>query len=70
MVDQNGACLPPGKEGELMVFSPVRMLGYLKMDKESEEYFDEEGFARTGDLATYDKDGKVTIVGRLKDQIT
>lgn len=53
-----------------MVFSPVRMLGYLKMDKESEEYFDEEGFARTGDLATYDKDGKVTIVGRLKDQIT
>ena len=45
------------------------MLGYLNMEKETQEYFDDDGFARTGDLAKYDEEGNIVICGRLKDQI-
>ncbi len=69
MVDEDGKRLPPGREGELRTRTPYRMLGYLKREEETEEYFDEEGFAKSGDLAKYDEDGRITIVGRIKDQI-
>jgi non-ribosomal peptide synthetase component E (peptide arylation enzyme) len=44
------------------------MQGYVdaSLDRDA---FDENGYLRTGDLAQIDKDGNVTITGRLKDII-
>ena len=55
-------------EGEMRIKSPSLMKGYYKEPELTAESFDEEGFLKTGDKAEKDKDGYVTIVGRIKDQ--
>jgi cyclohexanecarboxylate-CoA ligase len=57
-----------GGVGELLVRGPELFLGYLDSDL-NEEAFTTDGFFRTGDLATIDDRGAVTIRGRLKDII-
>lgn len=56
------------EEGELRIKSPSLMKGYYKEPELTAESFDEEGYLKTGDKAERDKDGFVTIVGRVKDQ--
>ncbi len=60
--------LPPGASGELRVRGPQVCRGYLdpKLDAEA---FDADGYFRTGDLASLDAGGYLTITGRLKDVI-
>ena len=55
-------------EGEMRIKSPSLMKGYYKEPELTTDAFDEDGFLRTGDKAEKDKDGYVTIVGRVKDQ--
>ncbi len=55
-------------DGEMRIKSPSLMKGYYKEPELSAATFDEEGFLKTGDKAEKDKDGFVTIVGRVKDQ--
>lgn len=55
--------------GELWVKGPNVMLGYLNNVTATEETLDEEGYLHTGDLATVDSCGVVTIVDRLKELI-
>jgi long-chain acyl-CoA synthetase len=55
-------------EGEMRIKSQSLMKGYYKEPELTAETFDEEGFLKTGDKAERDKDGFVTIVGRVKDQ--
>ena len=43
--------------------------GYYKLDQETRETYDEEGWLHTGDLARIDEDGFVWIVGRKKEII-
>jgi long-chain acyl-CoA synthetase len=68
-----GAALP-GVEtrfdtgGELLVRSPTNMLGYYRDPRATAQSFTEDGFFRTGDIASMDDDGQLRIVGRLKDQ--
>jgi acyl-CoA synthetase (AMP-forming)/AMP-acid ligase II len=51
--------------GELWLRSPSRMAGYYpELDG-----LEADGWLRTGDLATYDAEGFLTITGRLKDVI-
>ncbi len=57
-----------GDTGELLVRGPSRCLGYLD-PATTDAAFDADGFLHTGDLATIDVDGWVTITGRLKDVI-
>ena len=47
---------------------PSLFNGYLTTSK-SEIAFDNEGWFHTGDLATYDKDEDVTILGRAQNEI-
>ncbi|MEY4930310.1 MAG: hypothetical protein RI909_1034 [Bacteroidota bacterium] len=55
-------------DGEMRIKTPSLMKGYYKEPELSAASFDEEGFLKTGDKAEKDRDGFVTIVGRVKDQ--
>jgi cyclohexanecarboxylate-CoA ligase len=54
--------------GELLVRGPEVCLGYLD-PADTADAFTDDGWFRTGDLATIDTDGWLTITGRLKDVI-
>ncbi len=60
--------LPRGKEGELIVRGPNVMPGYHNKPGETERAL-RGGWYRTGDLATSDDNGFLTITGRLKELI-
>lgn len=68
IVSADGAVVPRGESGELRVKARQLMKGYVDSSLDPVA-FDEEGFFRTGDLASVDEDGYVTITGRLKDVI-
>ncbi|HYW44400.1 MAG TPA: AMP-binding protein [Bryobacteraceae bacterium] len=55
-------------DGELLIKSPMNMLGYYKDPEGTEDAFTEDGFFRTGDLAHIAADGQLKIIGRLKEQ--
>jgi long-chain acyl-CoA synthetase len=54
--------------GELLLKSPMNMLGYYKDPQGTEAAFTEDGFFRTGDLVERQSDGQVKIIGRVKEQ--
>ncbi|HEV2378953.1 MAG TPA: AMP-binding protein [Terriglobia bacterium] len=54
--------------GELLVRSPMNMMGYYKDPQGTQDAFTEDGFFRTGDLVQRDPDGQVKIIGRVKEQ--
>ncbi|MBC7591600.1 MAG: AMP-binding protein [Salinibacterium sp.] len=55
--------------GELWVRGPNIMLGYLGRDDATRETLEDDGFLRTGDIATVDAAGSFYIVDRLKELI-
>jgi 4-coumarate--CoA ligase len=55
--------------GELLVRGPNVMLGYLGNEEATRQIMTDDGFLRTGDIATVRADGVVTIVDRLKELI-
>ena len=64
---ESGAERPLGEIGELWLRGPELFVGYA--DEEQTSAVIERGWFRTGDLATVDADGWLTIVGRIKDII-
>ena len=61
--------MPLGKPGELLIRGPQVMKGYLGKPDETKKTMTEDGFLRTGDVATMDEDGYFYIVDRIKDMI-
>jgi fatty-acyl-CoA synthase len=59
--------LAAGQVGELCTKGWIVMKGYYKMEKETAECFDDEGWFHTGDLGMLDKYGNFVITGRLKE---
>ncbi len=57
------------ESGELQVRGPNVMKGYWNRPEETAACLDEDGWLRTGDIATMDEDGYFYIVDRLKDMI-
>jgi fatty-acyl-CoA synthase len=57
-----------GEPGEICVRSPLVMEGYWKRPEATEEAF-RGGWLHTGDVATRNADGFLTIVDRTKDMI-
>ncbi|HCW06190.1 MAG TPA: AMP-dependent synthetase, partial [Cytophagales bacterium] len=56
------------EEGEILTRHESLMMGYYKEPTMTAEAFTADGFLKTGDLGSMDKDGFVTITGRVKDQ--
>ncbi len=54
-------------ESELLVKGPNVMLGYYKKPDKTKESFTEDGFFKTGDIASIDSEGYITIISRKKD---
>lgn len=54
-------------DGELLIKSPFNFVNYRKQPKETAETIDGDGWLHTGDIATIDDDGYVTIVDRKKE---
>ena len=55
--------------GELCMKGPNLMKGYYNRPEETAEVIDSDGFLHTGDLATFDSVGRITITGRTKEII-
>jgi cyclohexanecarboxylate-CoA ligase len=68
IVDDEGHDLPVNVTGELIVRGPERFTGYL-VPPPDEEVFDADGWFATGDMASLDDHGHLTIQGRKKDII-
>jgi len=68
MVNADGIDVPVGQSGEVWARSPGVMLGYFR-DPAATASALRDGWLRTGDLARCDADGRVHLVGRLKDMI-
>jgi long-chain acyl-CoA synthetase len=54
-------------DGEVLVQSPGRMVGYYKEPALNAESFTDDGFFRTGDLGRYDEHGQLVLTGRKKE---
>lgn len=69
VVDQEGQAVAAGEAGNLQVQGPNVFSGYWRMPEKTAEDFTEDGFFDTGDKASIDMDGYVSIVGRAKDMV-
>ena len=57
-----------GDNGEVLIKSPGKMVGYYKRPDLDAESFTADGFFRTGDMGERDANGLLRLTGRLKEQ--
>jgi len=68
VVGEDGSECEPGEKGEVLVRGAHIMLGYWNRPEATAETI-VDGWLHTGDVATMDADGFVTIVDRTKDML-
>ncbi len=64
-----GVELKLADDGELLARSKVVMVGYRNLPEQTAEALDDDGWLHTGDVATIDDDGYVTLIDRKKELI-
>lgn len=69
ILNQAGAEVARGSEAEICVRGANVIKGYLNNAEANKTSFTNDGFFRTGDQGKQDKDGYVTITGRIKELI-
>jgi len=67
--DEDGRMMPRGAEGQLQTRSPTMFEGYLDRPDWTAQAYTPEGWYRTGDLATIDREGYLHLTGRVKDVV-
>ncbi|MGM8888850.1 AMP-binding protein, partial [Psychrobacter sp. 1U2] len=65
---ETGDVVPIGETGELLTYGYAVMKGYWGSRFKTRKAI-QDGWMHTGDLATMDEDGYITVVGRSKDMI-
>jgi long-chain acyl-CoA synthetase len=68
VVGEDGQEVPYGEIGELIVQGPNVMKGYLGLPEATSQAL-RDGWLYTGDMATMDEEGYISIVDRKKDMI-
>jgi acyl-CoA synthetase (AMP-forming)/AMP-acid ligase II len=68
LIDEDGSDVPDSGIGELCVRGSIVIKGYLNREEATAEAI-QDGWFRTGDIATIDDDGYVFIVDRAKDMV-
>ncbi|RDG34832.1 class I adenylate-forming enzyme family protein [Streptomyces corynorhini] len=68
IIDERGADLPFGEQGEIAVRGPQVVSGYWRAPEASAAAFP-DGELRTGDIGFMDRDGWLYVVDRKKDMI-
>ena len=68
IMGEDGALLPRGAVGEIVIRGPNVTAGYENNPKANAEAF-ENGWFRTGDQGTMDAEGYLSLTGRLKEII-
>ncbi|MGE5130037.1 MAG: AMP-binding protein, partial [Sphingomonadaceae bacterium] len=69
ILDEHGAELPPGEQGEISVRGPQVTRGYWNRERENAEAFTPQGWLKTGDIGRMDARGYLEFVDRKKDVI-
>ncbi|KAI4099029.1 MAG: hypothetical protein L6R37_006202 [Teloschistes peruensis] len=69
VMDPAGIEVPRGSEAEICIRGNNVMGGYLNNSEANKSSFTAEGFFRTGDQGTQDRDGYIVITGRIKELI-
>src|SRR5882757_2413905 len=69
ILDPDGKPLPPGEVGEIATRSGSNMAGYWNLPEATASTLRKDGWLRTGDAGTMDKDGYLYIHDRIKDMI-
>lgn len=59
----------PGVVGHLLFRGASSFDGYFRAEQTTAETITEDGWVRSGDLATLDRDGRLTFVSRAKDMM-
>jgi acyl-CoA synthetase (AMP-forming)/AMP-acid ligase II len=68
LLDEEGAEVVPGEEGEIVARGPKQFLGYQDPSADDGAFVDGTWF-RTGDLGLFDEDGYLVVTDRVKDII-
>ncbi len=69
IVDNDGAPVEPGTVGQLQVKGDNVFKGYWRLPEKTAEEFTADSYFKTGDLASLDSQGYISIIGRDKDLI-
>lgn len=69
ILDEAGNAVAQGNEGEVCVRGQNVTKGYLNNPEANKSSFTADGFFRTGDQGKIDKEGYLTLTGRLKEMI-
>jgi len=69
IVDETGATVAPGVQGELCTRGYSVMKGYWQDPQRTADSIDADGWMHSGDLAVIDAEGYGNITGRVKDMI-
>ena len=69
ILNSSGKEAATDEPGNLLVKGRNVFRGYWQLPEKTREEFTADGFFRTGDIASRDEDGYISIVGRSKDMI-
>ena len=69
IVDDAGQAVERNTVGNLQIKGDNVFLGYWCMPDKTAEEFTKDGYFKTGDMATLDENGYLSIVGRGKDMV-